>query len=143
MRAGRVREADRLFQQESEASSEGEVMASLHRARASMLARDLGDEGEALRSLAQAAERAPGDFTILSEMETLARRSGRWSDLAGILLEMADHSGVEEEKADLFAQAGDLFWERVADFRRARQAYSEALKRNPEIPKARERMTEG
>ncbi|MHC4781055.1 MAG: hypothetical protein ACYTFG_20980, partial [Planctomycetota bacterium] len=42
MRAGRVREADRLFQQEIEASSDGEVIASLHRARASMLARDLG-----------------------------------------------------------------------------------------------------
>ncbi|MHC4601544.1 MAG: hypothetical protein ACYS47_21325, partial [Planctomycetota bacterium] len=140
IQAGRNREADRLILLEIEATSDPGAVTALHRKRARLLSRELGDEGEALRSLREAARQAPGDFTILSEMETLARRSGRWLDLAKILKEMGRHSGAEEEKADLYAQAGDLFWERLSDFPAARRAYAEALKRKPDIPKARKRM---
>jgi tetratricopeptide (TPR) repeat protein len=143
LQAGRSREADRLFLLEIDATSDPTAVASLHRERARLLARELGDEGEALRSLREAARKTQGDFTILSEMETLARRSGRWLDLAKILGEMARYSGVEEEMADLFAQAGDLYWERLSDFHAARQSYAEALKRKPDISKARERMEGG
>ena len=43
---------------------------------------------------------------------------------SGILEEMARHSGVKEEEADLYSQAGDIYWERTADFKSARRAYT-------------------
>jgi len=140
IQAGRVREADRLFLREIEATSDREAKARLHVERAGFLIRDLGDEGEALRSFREAAQILPKDFEILSQVESLAKRTGRWEELAEVLAQMADLSEVESEKADLWTQAGDIYWERVSDFPQARRSYAKALKLNPGLEKAKLRL---
>lgn len=140
--AGFLRDADRLILREIEAETDPARAAALHRERARLLSRELGDESEALRALKEAARLQPPDFEILSEMEAICRRLGRWSDLGEVLETMGDLSGVDAEKADFYAKAGDAFWERVSDFESARRLYRKALELDPDLAKPRER-TEG
>ena len=139
LQAGMIRDAERLFLREIEQTEDAEKSAALHLERARVLSREFGDEGLALRSLKEAHALRPEDYEILSETEALARRCGRWPDVAEALVHMARLSGVDAEKADLFAKAGDVFWERLSDFQAARRMYEEALRRNPEHARAKER----
>jgi tetratricopeptide (TPR) repeat protein len=139
-RAGASRQADRVFLLEIAAATDPAAKAGLFVERAAYLSASLGDEAEAVRSLRESLRLKPKDARVWAEIETLARRSGRWRDAAEALLALADLSVVDAEKAGFLEKAGDLLWDRLSDPAAAKRAYRRALEIDPSRESSRARL---
>jgi tetratricopeptide (TPR) repeat protein len=131
--AGNLEEVVRLYEQRVElAPSDADRVALLTEA-ASIWENDIGRPEEALAAMRDAVRTDPRDRTLIDALERLAEASGRWTDLDGLVDDIAAHGDLDRrELYELRLRSAGWYRDRLGDMSRAERALTEALQLDPE-----------
>jgi tetratricopeptide (TPR) repeat protein len=92
----------------------------------------LANHDAAIASLDRALKLAPTDVDTLYELLDLLRSNGRWTDLAAVLRERAQHETAPGPRSELYSELGDVYETRLDQPEEAIDYYQRALVDEPE-----------
>ncbi|MBW2718612.1 MAG: tetratricopeptide repeat protein, partial [Deltaproteobacteria bacterium] len=94
---------------------------------------DIGRPEEALAAMRDAVRTDPRDRSLIDSLERLAELSNRWTDLDGLVDDIARRGDLERrELYELRLRSAGWYRDRMADPSRAEHALTEALQLDPE-----------
>ncbi|MGB8329204.1 MAG: tetratricopeptide repeat protein, partial [Polyangiales bacterium] len=130
---GNLEEVVRLYAQRVELAPSDADRVSLLTEAASIWENDIGRPDEALAALRAAVRIDPRDRALIDGLERLAQASGRWSDLDGLVDEVAVHADLDRrELYELRLRSAGWYRDQMSDLVRAERALAEALQLDPE-----------
>jgi tetratricopeptide (TPR) repeat protein len=131
--AGQLEEVVRLYQQRVEIAASDADRVTLLTEAASIWENDIGRPEEALSALRDAVRTDPRDRGLVESLESLAERAGRWSDLDGLVEDIAMRGDLDRrELYELRLRSAGWYRDKMEDPGRAERALAEALQLDPE-----------
>lgn len=91
----------------------------------------LGNQGEAIAALEEAARISPGDPLVLEELASMLSAGEHWDRLVDVLAQLSDVTEDPAEQLALWHRIGNLLDERLANPDHALEAFERALAIDP------------
>lgn len=132
--SGRWRDLGRVLTLEADESSDAQHEAQLRYRIARIQRQRLGNDAEALAALERAAELAPTDIGVLTELGAIHERSGRWEALSDVLQRLTQVEKSPRALISLLNRLGTLHQGRLDDSAGAVHWFNAALAIDPLHP---------
>ena len=129
--AGRWEDYARALAAEIAVAGNDALRAALLTQQGEAFANYLSSPEKALESLSTARALAPHMRSTLEALRRLFLRGEQWQDLTGVLADLGNLNGDNEQSAHLAVEAGQLFEHRLQKPEQAEVAYARALSLNP------------
>jgi tetratricopeptide (TPR) repeat protein len=130
-----------LYQQRVEIASSDADRVTLLTEAAEIWEHDIGRPEEALVAMRDAVLTDPRDRALVESLERLAETSGHWSDLAGLVDDVAARGDLDRrELYELRLRSAGWYRDRLQDVSGAEHELAEALTLDPEPVEAHEQL---
>lgn len=139
--AGDLEQVVQLYEQRVELAPTDSDRVALLTEAAAIWEHDLGRPEQALLMMRDAVRTDPRDSSLLDSLERLAELGGRWSDLDGLVDEIAAQGSLDRrELYELRLRSAVWFRDRMGDLNRTERALSDALQLDPEPVEAYDQL---